>query len=196
MSIQSSIACRILVAHGEVAVSAFGRGGCAALPHLDTEDPPRPAVETAQKTLQPVPHLKRHVALDPRDRAFVAMLPVFRATGGLATGEEVGEKSARRQHDGLSRLARKVAAGEVISFDWQGKLWLPMFQFNHETMEMNEGTRQIVCELTRIMDGWEITQWFATPHAALRNAIPVDMLIAQPEAALNAARLDRFVAQG
>jgi hypothetical protein len=124
------------------------------------------------------------------------MLPAFRATGGLATGDEVGEKFARLQSDGLSKLARKVAAGELISFNWHENLWLPMFQFDPQTMEMHVGAHRIFSELAQVMDGWEMTHWFSTPHAALRDAMPVALLHSHCEATLNAARLDRFIAMG
>jgi len=144
----------------------------------------------------PIARAKPHVTVDPRDQAFVAMLPAFRATGGLATGDEVGARIAVHHRDGLSRLARRIAANELISFTWRANLWLPMFQFDRQTMEMNPGAHQVVCELAELMDGWEITQWFATPHPALRDALPVEMLNSQREATRNAARLDRFIALG
>lgn len=164
--------------------------------NLDTQATPPLGFGMAPQSSQSTPRFKRHVTVDPRDRAFVAMLPAFRATGGLATGDEVGEKFAQRQPDGLSKLARRVAARELISFNWHANLWFPMFQFDHQTMEMNAEAHRIVGELARFMDGWEMTQWFATPHAALRNAMPVEMLTAHREATLNAARLDRFIALG
>jgi len=143
-----------------------------------------------------LPRFKRHVAVDSRDVVFVSMLPAFRATGGLATGDELGVKLDRLQHAGMSNLARKVAGGELICFDWHNSLWLPMFQFNPQTLEMDAMVHQIFCEISGIMDGWEITQWFARPHAALGGAMPVERLNGSVEALLNAARSDRLIARG
>ena len=148
---------------------------------------------TVQATL---PRFKRHVAVNSKDVVFVSMLPAFRATGGLATGDEVGAKLERLQHDGMSKLARSVAAGELICFDWHNSIWLPMFQFDPQTLEMTAVVHQIFCELSGSMDGWEVTQWFARPHAALGNAMPIERLDISLEALLNAARLDRFIARG
>ena len=204
MSIPPTPFCEFLAAR-EKPVAAWSEGSTSrllggtarsAMLHSFPQERPERPFGVAPQPPRPVPRFKRHVAVDPADIVFVAMLPAFRATGGLATGDEVGERFARRQHDGLPKLARRVAAGELISFDWHHSLWLPMFQFDHETMELNERVRQIFCELSGAMTGWEITQWFATPHAALRNAMPVEMLNSQLEAVLDAARLDRFIAQG
>ncbi|MDM0015070.1 hypothetical protein QTH87_21680 [Variovorax sp. J22P168] len=148
------------------------------------------------RLFQPAPRFKRHVSLDARDSAFVSMLPAFRESGGLATGEEIGARFARRQHDGISNLARRVAADQLISFHWHANLWLPMFQFDHETMEMTRGAHLVFGELSRFMDGWEMTHWFATPHASLCGSMPVAMLDLDQGATLNAARLDRFIALG
>ena len=155
-------------------------------PHLST---PGFKANGGQATL--ASRRERYASTDAEDRAFVSLLPVFRATGGLATGHEVSERFVQRQPDGLSKLARAIAAGEMISFSWQANLWLPMFQFDLHTMEMNMAVNKIISELRPIMDGWEITQWFAAPHSALANVVPLEALHSMPEIILDAARTER-----
>lgn len=165
---------------------------------------PLPAsTEIASSSLCEPPHVessttrfKRLTPVDQRDATFVAMLPAFRTTGGIATGEEIKQRIGQRQTGGSSRLARSIAAGELISFEWNATLWLPLCQFDLYTMEMDRGAEEIVQELASIMDGWEITQWLATPHPALHDKLPVDLLRTNRGATLNAARLDRFIARG
>jgi hypothetical protein len=137
-----------------------------------------------------------NLASDARSSQFVAMLPAFRSSGGLATSAEIGDRVARRRPDGLSELSRQIAAGDLISFEWNDSRWLPMFQFDLLTMEMDDGARAVARELASFLDGWEITTWFAAPHAALRGALPVDTLKKNLIATIDAARLDRYVALG
>lgn len=134
--------------------------------------------------------------VDARSSQFVAMLPAFRPSGGLATGAEIGDRVVARRPDGLSELARQIAARNLISFEWNASRWLPMFQFDPVTMHMDDGARAVARELTGFMDGWEIAMWFAAPHGALRGALPVDILKKDLDATIDAARLDRYIAQG
>lgn len=143
-----------------------------------------------------VARFKTFAPVDTRSAEFVALLPAFRSTGGLATGSEVRARYERRRPDGLSNLARRIAAVQLISFEWNANLWLPMFQFDLETMEMAKGPHAIVRELDGVLDGWEITKWFAAPHVSLRGMAPLHALASDLAGAIDAARLDRFIARG
>ncbi|MDM0015863.1 DUF2384 domain-containing protein [Variovorax sp. J22P168] len=130
------------------------------------------------------------------DWAFVAMLPGFRASGGIATDCELAGRLARSASGTLPALARHMARGDLVSFDWNGKLWLPLFQFDQD-MHVATGPLAVVGELGGVFDdAWELAHWFVQPHAALRNRTPVQVVSHDVEAAIGAARLDRFIALG
>lgn len=142
-----------------------------------------------------VAHFKAFAPVGTRSAEFVALLPLFRATGGLATGAELRARCERMRPDGLSDLARRIASGELISFEWNASRWLPMFQFDRQTMEMTQGSRAIVRELGDFLNGWEITKWLAAPHSALGGLMPLEALTTDLAGAIDAARLDRFIAR-
>lgn len=157
----------------------------------------RPAHRAVRSRIVPkVARFKAFVPVDTRSAEFVAMLPVFRATGGMVTGEEVCALYERRRPDAMSDLARRIATGELVSFEWHASRWLPMFQFDPQTMDMADGPRAVVRELGGFMDGWEITKWFAAPHPALGGMLPLDVLATDLPGTIDAARLDRFIACG
>jgi hypothetical protein len=135
-----------------------------------------------------------------RDRRFVGMLRAFRSTGGLLRGDEVSELiSYHRQSDAsqsISRLARQIATREVVSFEWRGERWLPLFQFQLSDMSLREPVRQVAAELAPVMDGWALANWFATANAWLGQRTPVEALKDDVSSVIQAARAERYVALG
>jgi len=131
-----------------------------------------------------------------RDRQFIEMLRGFRETGGLARGDEVAEMLHRATGHDVSLLARWIVTKEVLSFDWQGELWLPLFQFDLATMERRENVRRVIAELSPAFDAWHLSGWFAQPNSWLSGRAPVEALAHDLPAVLQAARADRFVAMG
>lgn len=123
-----------------------------------------------------------------RDRQFVRMLRAFRETGGLARGDEVADLLMQRNAGDVSRLARWIVTRQVISFDWRGELWVPLFQFELATMALRQETRHLSAELSPVLDGWGVALWCASPHEKLDGCAPADVVAGAYDEVLAAAR--------
>ena len=141
---------------------------------------------------RPFPGVPREDA----DHQFVAMLDAYRDSGGLVRTHEVLALSRRCAGPDAATLAGCVAQREVISFEWQTLTWLPLFQFRRADMRPQPGLVQVLAELTPVCDPWELANWFIQPNPWLADCTPVDTLLADLPALLNAARAERFVANG
>jgi hypothetical protein len=121
---------------------------------------------------------------------------VFRATGGLATLDEVVERF--EEHAGPDReiLHKWIMARRVIAFEWQGRIWLPMFQFSCHSMSVHHALQPVIRELATVYDGWETANWFAYPNDGLCGRRPVDMLMSDLASVWYAARLESYIATG
>lgn len=128
------------------------------------------------------------------DHQFVAMLNVYRDSGGLAREREVVALSRLCCGPDADTIACWVADRELMGFNWQSKTWLPLFQFNRLDMTRRPELRQVFAELTPVYDPWELASWFAQPNPWLDERIPADALDTDPSAVLQAARADRFIA--
>jgi hypothetical protein len=124
------------------------------------------------------------------DHQFIALLGAYRCSGGLARGQEM---LARIQlcHSGAEvTLADWIVHRKVICFDWQEKLWLPLFQFNKLDMTPLAGLDQVLAELVPKYAGLEVAMWFAQAHPWLANETPADRLQSDLAGVLHAARTD------
>lgn len=130
------------------------------------------------------------------DAAFLRLLSAFRGHAGLARGDEVARLMTERNGGGTASLARQMVAGDLIWFAWQSEHWLPMFQFDRRDMSLRSGVRCALGELRGVYDGWELSMWFAEPHAWLDGRRPLDVIDDDVDALVEAARVDRFVACG
>jgi hypothetical protein len=131
-----------------------------------------------------------------RDRQFVQMLRQYRDTGGLARGDEVVERLAQHGGRGVPTLARQIVERSVMSFEWRGELWLPMFQFERADMALKPGPQQVAAELASAFDAWNTAFWFVQPNPWLKGRMPVDVITMELAEVIQAARTDRFVAAG
>lgn len=133
----------------------------------------------------------------PADAAhFDALRHVFRQTGGIARGDDLGRLLEDRHSGDFVTLARFIAAGEVFGFEWRAMFWVPMFQFELRDLTLKYGARSVLSELSPVFDGWRLSVWFAEPNSWLADRIPVDLLDHDLRAVRDAARADRFVATG
>ena len=132
----------------------------------------------------------------PEDRDFLAMHAAYRASGGLARGDDLARLFEDRRCGDFVSLARLIATGEIFSFDWHRSFWVPMFQFELRDLSIKPAPRQVLAELARAFDGWALAIWFARPNSCLNAHRPVDLLDSNLPAVLGAARTDRFVALG
>ncbi|MBC7955593.1 MAG: hypothetical protein H7Y33_06965 [Cytophagales bacterium] len=132
----------------------------------------------------------------PSDRDFVAMRAGYRATGGIARGDDLARLLEDLQRGDVATLARVIASGDVFGFDWHGSFWVPMFQFELRDLSLKPAARQVQGELASVFDGWTMAVWFAQRNSWLDERKPVDLLDTEFQAVLQAARADRFIATG
>ena len=130
------------------------------------------------------------------DQQFVALMNAYRSSGGLARAQEVLELFVRRGGPDVATLARWVVQRDVLSFDWHTDNWMPLFQFDPADMRPLPQLRPVLAELTGVYSAWELAEWFTEPNAWLQGATPADRLGRDAAGVLDAARADRFVANG
>lgn len=128
--------------------------------------------------------------------SFASVRAAFDNHGGLVRGDDVAERMLRKNAPGLGSLARRIVAGELVCFEYQGERWLPMAQFDPVDMSFRPSFARVAAEMAGVFDGWELCCWLATPNSALRDRCPLELLAQDEDAVLRTARLDRFVACG
>lgn len=124
------------------------------------------------------------------------MLENYRATGGIATAAEFSQKGFSFKNGNINALVKLILVGDVFSFEWQGNIWIPLFQFNPKELTGRQCVRQVLAELTNVFDGWTLAAWFIQTNAWLENRKPIDLLDTGLSCVLHAARADRYVALG
>jgi hypothetical protein len=132
----------------------------------------------------------------PSDEGFISMLDKYRATGGIANANELTQRPLIGKNGDINALAKQIFMGEVFSFEWQGKFWIPLFQFNPKELTSRQCVRQVLGELTNVFDGWTMAAWFVQANAWLEHKKPIDLLDCGLSSVLHAARADRYVAMG
>lgn len=131
-----------------------------------------------------------------KNNQFVGMLNAFRRSGGLARAPEVAARISRQSVSDMSPLAGWIAKRQVISLEWQSRIWLPLFQFNPTGMTLRSGLGAVLAELVLIYDDWEVASWFSQPNPWLARATPADSLAVATSQVHHAARAERFVVAG
>jgi hypothetical protein len=132
----------------------------------------------------------------PGDRDVAAMRAAYRATGGIARGEDLARWLEEHELGDFVTLARLIVSGAIFSFEWQDGFWIPMFQFDLHDLSVRPGPQQVLAELAADFDGWSLAVWFAKPNSWLADRRPVDLLASNLDAVRQAARADRFIAAG
>ncbi len=155
-----------------------------------------PAPPARNERAAPLHELAGGIGDFPNERGFTAMRTAYRATGGLASEDDL-ERLLQdcRLADPVS-LAGRLDSGEVFGFDWQHRLWIPMFQFNLRDLSVKPVPQQVRAELSGEFYGWTLAAWFTQRNAWLNHRRPIDLLDTDLPAVLEAARADRFVATG
>lgn len=127
-----------------------------------------------------------------RNNQFVDLLNAFRHSGGLARAQEVATRFKRQGVGDISPLAAWLVKREVVSIEWQSKLWLPLFQFHPVGMTLRAGLSNVLAELVGVYNDWEMASWFAQPNPWLADNTPADSLAVTADQVLEAARAERF----
>lgn len=123
------------------------------------------------------------------DAHFIALLNAYRASGGLADGAEI---AAREPSTGLSALARAITSRTVVSVDWAGQRWLPVFQFEPGDLAVRPSVHVLIDELSDVLDDWELADWFVEPNAWLRGGSPLQLVDTDFAQVHDTARALRF----
>jgi len=149
---------------------------------------PRPFVSTANSRAESP---AREWAANQQ---FIALLNAYRTSGGLARAQEVATMFKTHGAHDAATLANWIIKRQVISLEWQGKIWLPLFQFNHLDMSRQAGLAEALSELVVVYDDWDVASWFSLPNPWLQDCTPADSLACAAPEVLNAARAERYVA--
>jgi hypothetical protein len=124
------------------------------------------------------------------------LIEAFRSSGGVATGSELAAILSPLVDQSISRVARWIVSRQVVTFAWRATILIPLFQFDLDRMCFRAGMHSVCSEFSGAMDSAEIVLWFALPNAWLDGATPAKTMAIDVGAVLDAARADRFIAQG
>jgi hypothetical protein len=131
-----------------------------------------------------------------QDRAFVALLNAYRPHAGLTRLHSLAA-GARFGHEGRACAVQDLLDGGVLfGFHWADAVWIPMFQLDLKGSTVASAPQRVVAELGRGFDGWALASWFVQPNSCLAGASPIECLHTRLRDVLEAARTDRFVANG
>lgn len=158
--------------------------------------PPRAGTHINPVRATPAPLLDESVGGVPSDRDFIAMRTAYRASGGIACGDDLARLLEDHQRGDFISLAKLIVAGDVFGFDRHHTFWVPMFQFELHDLSVKPASRQVLAELGSAFDGWSLATWFVRANCWLNGQRPVDLLDSNRPSVLEAARVDRFIAVG
>lgn len=96
----------------------------------------------------------------------------------------------------MSRVARWIVTRAVVQFDWGGRNFVPLFQFDASGTSVLPEVTLILEELRSAFDDWDQALWFVQPNCCLGGATPLAQLGVDARAVFEAARVDRFVVRG
>ena len=139
---------------------------------------------------------RRYPPVRSADQQFITMLDAYRDTGGIARAQELIQMC--RSHGGptVAVIAAWIDARAVICFEWRCYIWLPWFQFHRHDLKPHPQLAPVFAELNAVYEPWDTASWFAEPNPWIADRAPVDALLTDLPGALQAARADRFIANG
>jgi len=124
----------------------------------------------------------------PTGRGFIGLLEAFRNTGGTVPADVVCRLLEESRLENAVSLAKRVYTGEVFGFEWRGRFWIPMFQFDADDFSLRPCVRQVRENLPPLWSGWAVAAWFAAANSGLHGRCPADLINSQLDAVLRAAR--------
>jgi hypothetical protein len=130
----------------------------------------------------PIGHLRR-----AEERQFATMELAYARHGGLVGANEAAWLLRRHAGQPISAIARWIGEHRVVSFTWQARLLVPLFQFTPCEMCLRPGVAEAARALAARCDDWAIALWFAQPNEALDERAPVDVVALDPLAVARAA---------
>jgi hypothetical protein len=130
------------------------------------------------------------------DMQFREMALAFGASGGLASCNELAHVLRRRTRQPLELLTRLIGERQALSFEWQARTMLPLFQFDLPALALRSTVTPVIAELSDTFDAWDLALWFAQANEWLHGRAPVTLIEHAPRWVLEAARADRYIARG
>ena len=132
----------------------------------------------------------------PSEPEFVSLCESCRSSGGIVGGDNLARLLEDRHVGDFVSLGRCIASGEVFCFEWRGSTWIPMFQFEPIDLSIRSVFGPVISTLGRVLDGWELAEWFTRPNDLLNKLRPVDVLDSNPAGVVNAACAARLTVNG
>ena len=137
----------------------------------------------------------RSVAVPSRRREDVALAELmagYGAHGGLASTDELVGLMRPHWRQPISTLAKWIIGRKVVSFMSRTQFVLPVFQFARPRMTPNEAVCDCSIELGDFMGVEAFAAWFVRPCEWLGQRMPVDLLLKNPAAVVDAAGRTRL----
>lgn len=131
-----------------------------------------------------------HLPDDETGPAFIGMLNLYRRSGGLARAQEVFDRFKSRNGLDATTLARWVARRQVLCLQWNGEVWLPLFQFEYQYMTVKPTLEPVFATLNPVFSPWKLANWCAQPHQELDGESPANALSTSAAQVLRAACAD------
>ncbi|MGJ7497276.1 hypothetical protein ACSFA8_19630 [Variovorax sp. RT4R15] len=129
-------------------------------------------------------------------RQYREMENAFRASGGIVSSDEVVTLLIRHTDQPISQLARWIVDHDVLSFRWESRTMLPLFQFDLSSMTIRPSVTAVIGELVPALGDWDVSIWFAHSNAWLAGTAPVDVLERDLRSVIDAARAERYLLCG
>ena len=140
--------------------------------------------------------LKPPTTIPQADQQFLALVNAYQATGGLAWIGDLEAMFMLRSTGSARGLSDSIADRQVVHFEWQDQIWLPLFQFDLVRMQTHRALAPVLGRLNSIYSDWEIADWFSRINPWLKCFSPAQSLVANPAAVLDAASAEVFIACG
>lgn len=153
----------------------------------------RPLTCQAVRPRGSAPEDEDHDTWLPSCHAFVAMLEIYRSSGGMLRAENLSRLLKTHGAEGASNLTGLLASRAVYGFHWQESMWVPMFQFDPRNLSVNRLPSQVREALGPDFEDWSLASWFARRNPKLGNQRPVELLESDFSELMQAAREDGTV---
>lgn len=127
---------------------------------------------------------------------FLTLVNAYQATGGLAWIGDLEAMFMLRSTGSARDFSDAIADRQVVHFEWQDQVWLPLFQFDLVRMQTHSALTVVLNRLNGLYSDWEIADWFSRVNPWLKGRSPAQSLVANPAAVLDAASAEAFVARG
>ncbi len=112
----------------------------------------------------------------------------------------LGQRKAQALCDGAHRNAASapelLCTGQAFGFERRGGPVPPMFPFDANDLVLKVGMQGVRAELQSPWSGWTLASWIAGPHARGDGRGPADVLDAELDAVVRAARSRSSVEEG